>query len=607
VGVTLFAWPIHRQAFDNGIDPSWQFALHRAFHDRIAFDDVVFTRGPLGFVNAPHLYFTDTWALAVLANLIVAGALAYAVLRLLGLRLHLVWALAIAAPSMLLFNTVVLANGGLLPEVALILLTLWAGHRLSSASPELRLRHVIVVGIAAATIMLMKFNVGLTAMAVAVYMTAAIAGLRRDRRTAALHLATLAAIGLVGIPLLWVAIGQPISALPPWLGGTYEITRGYSDAMGIERGPAWEYTAALLVVGVLLGALAMTKFARPSQRWLLVGLVVLVSFVLFKDGFVRHDAHSVQFFALFALLPLAFLPVWAPRQALTLVVAPVVALVGAANVDAIALVAPRSRIDAIEDVVHLARSESKRNAFIDGSRRNLREIYNLPPEILERLSHGGDVAVMPWELALANAYPEYHWRELPVIQTYNAYTNELDRRNADFLAESSRPRFVLNEPGLTTDGRFARFESPEAVLQLLCHYRIAFSGPRWQLLEASSNRCGRPRQIGKHTVSTGEMVKVPPATDDSIVVARFDGISDGMLDSLRSLFYKAPEVYLQVNGDTRIRFLPGHQQARHVLAGPDCALMQLQGGSVRRMELTDASGQASASYRITFLRIPFSC
>jgi hypothetical protein len=64
-----------------------------------------------------------------------------------------------------------------------------------------------------------------------------------------------------------------------------------------------EYAAALLVIAVLVGTLATTKFSRRGQRWVLIGLVLLASFVLFKDGFVRHDAHSVQLFGLFALLP----------------------------------------------------------------------------------------------------------------------------------------------------------------------------------------------------------------------------------------------------------------------------------------------------------------
>src|SRR5436305_1154631 len=247
VGVTLFAWPLYRQPANDGIDPSWQFSLHQAFHDRTSFDELVFTRGPLGFLNAPHLWFFDTWALAVVVNVFVALALAYAVLRLLGLRLGFVWSVVIAVPLVLVFNVVVFQDGRLLPEVCVL-------------------------------------------------------------------------------------------------------------------------------VGVLVAAVATTRFARPSQRWLLVGLVALVAFVLFKDGFVRHDAHSVQFFGFFALLPLAFLPAWTPRQALALVIAPVVALLGIANVDLIALVAPGSRIDEIADVAHLARSQSERRRLIEGHGQNLREL-----------------------------------------------------------------------------------------------------------------------------------------------------------------------------------------------------------------------------------------
>jgi hypothetical protein len=76
---------------------------------------------------------------------------------------------------------------------------------------------------------------------------------------------------------------------------------------------------------------------------------------------------------------------------------------------------------------------------------------------------------------------------------------------------------------------------------------------------------------------------------------------------VRALFYKAREVWLDVNGDSRYRFLPGHQGALHVLSGPECAEPQLDGGNWRHMELTERSGDASESFGLTFSRIPFSC
>jgi hypothetical protein len=215
--------------------------------------------------------------------------------------------------------------------------------------------------------------------------------------------------------------------------------------------------------------------------------------------------------------------------------------------------------------------------------------------------------VTPWELAVANAYPQFRWREFPVMQAYNGYTDELDRRNADFLAKGSRPRFILNEPGVAIDGRSARFESPETVLQRLCHYRVAFFGTRWQLLEETADRCGKPEEIRHQSVGPGDVVNVPAPTEDSIVVARFDGIADGTFDSLRTLLYKAREVWMRVNDDTRIRFLPSHQHAFHVLAVPDCAAPQMDGSNFERMKLTDRDGSDGEAYGVTFFRIPFSC
>ena len=129
-------------------------------------------------------------------------------------------------------------------------------------------------------------------------------------------------------------------------------------------------------------------------------------------------------------------------------------------------------------------------------------------------------AVEPWELLVAYAYPEVRWHELPVFQTYAAYTTPLDRLNVDALTSSSRPRFVLREMGASVDGRIPRFESPGAALATLCHYRTVLTDGHWQLFEATHDRCGTPAAIARRdTCAFGAAVRVPAASGRSIVVA----------------------------------------------------------------------------------------
>lgn len=56
----------------------------------------------------------------------------------------------------------------------------------------------------------------------------------------------------------------------------------------------------------------------------------------------------------------------------------------------------------------------------------------------------------------------------------NAYTEDLDQRNARYLAGKKAPRFVLRQPGAAIDTRLPRFESPDATLAIVCHHHQVY-------------------------------------------------------------------------------------------------------------------------------------
>jgi hypothetical protein len=610
VVLTLLAWPVASPDVAPGIDSSWGAALHMAAREGLVFGrDVVFTYGPLGYLVDARMYFSDTWALAVVAHLLAGLLLAYSLLRLLERGMGLLWAVLVAAPLLLLLSRLLLVGSPLLPEVLVLVVMLWSFETVLEADEHVTTTRSVLAAAAVAVVTMMKLDAGMACLLFA-GCAITIANAREGGPRAAAA-ALLRFIGATAgtLLILWLAVGQPLGALPDWLRRSVSIVRGYGAAMNIESGRHWEYTVALLLLAAIAALIARASFPGRAERWAALGLYAVVAFVAFKQGFVRHDAHVVQFFAIFAVLPIAFIRKWGAATTLVVMIGPFIALCAIGNVGLGSLVGPEPRLNAMGDIAHLARSAPARGEFIQQTRAQLRSEYAIPQTMIDRM-HGQRAAVEPWELLVAYAYPDIRWHELPVFQTYNAYTTSLDRLNADALTGPSRPRFVLRQLGASIDGRIPRFESPAAALAALCHYRTVLADANWQLFEATGNRCGTPAPLAHRRARFGATVHVPSASAHSIVVARFHGIAASTFDELRTLAYRARQIGIRVDSGPIHRFVQGHQDAFHVLAAPACAREDLDGTTSQPFEsfaITADSSLGGEQYGVEFFRIPFTC
>lgn len=78
-----------------------------------------------------------------------------------------------------------------------------------------------------------------------------------------------------------------------------------------------------------------------------------------------------------------------------------------------------------------------------------------------------------------------HWHPLPVIQSYLAYTSQLDRLNARALGAPNGPMMILRHRGAVAgsigsiDWRFPGWESPAAMRAMLCRYRPVRTTAHW--------------------------------------------------------------------------------------------------------------------------------
>ena len=306
--LTVLCWPVPTLRPDVGVDASWQAGLHMAAGSDLVFGrDLIFTYGPLGFLNVPRLYFVGTLALVLAFAAALTWAVAATVLYLLRRSLRPLPAFGLA---FVIVKLVPLEAGELFP----IVIVMWCLIAALDAEPRwLAATLPAVLGLVASAALLVKFSGGLAAVAAAL-----IAGAARSRR-ALLVTAVGAAAGLLA---LWLATGGPLGALPRFFAESWEVARGYSEALGIVslRNAPLDF----LVVALLYAAIVGVAYLRTGRGHAVPALlIVLVLLALeFKHGFVRHDGgHIASLLVTCMLVPLVWWRPNVPNRAVAVIVA----------------------------------------------------------------------------------------------------------------------------------------------------------------------------------------------------------------------------------------------------------------------------------------------
>lgn len=540
-----------------GLDSSWNGGLAIAVHDGLQWGrDVIFTYGPLGFMNGQGLWYADLGlvAFAYLASLYVAFCIALAW----SLR-RLIPALPAVAIAFLIVTVLPLV------EQAIVVAVLLCMRALEGERSERALGALVAGGATFAAVeVLIKLSAG---PVIAAFFLIALVGLRARWWQIAAYLALLVAEVLA----LWLLTGQSLGEIPSFLRNTYEIVSGFSAAMVTTTDvPAWQVTVATIAAaGVSVGlVLASTRgdYRDGRARRSGIALMALAAFTVFKEGVVRTDAgHLSLFFSTACVLWIA-IP-WA-RARWRWMLAGVVAIVAvgwpvrptgqANNLDAVANL--RNAVDQLRSLA----SASRREQLIEAGRASMEAIYQLEPETL-KLLRGHTVAIEPWEIGVAWAY-HLDWEPLPVFQNYSAYTERLDEINSEALASPGGPERILREnvgavypefPTRGIDGRFPGWDPPEQARTALCHFAVVRATARWQVLARIPDRCGPSRPLGSAEASPGEAVEVPRPGPHEVVWARIGGVEVGGLERLLAFAAHARTRHAIVDGERSYRLIPG--------------------------------------------------
>jgi hypothetical protein len=554
------------------LDFSWELTLPWAFEQHLQFGrDIVFTYGPWGFLSGG--YYPPTFTLSVIAWIILSLVFWQAGWRVAGHfsnnRLFswcwLMGFVGVAGLSVDHFFD--------LRVVGLIVLLLFLYFFVEGRSvTAIQILLVVSLGM----LSLAKFNILVEAIIV-------VGGIATDNVFRQRRFPWMALLFAGSVLCFWVAAGQRLDSIGPYLCNSWRITAGYTEAMMQTGDNEIHAAAGFLLAATLLVALTGHVAWKQHRHFGLLPVIGLgvILFLTFKLGYVRQDnMHKIAATLSLLLTALACLAVTWPvlqREKLWLGWAGLILLGGILFLSSATfnneypkdrMLAQWVRTFSVQTILApaklLCNTGNLRKGYEAYLAVKIRNEFPIPP--LE-----GDVDVYPWNQAALFAHGlRYHPR--PVIQSYCAYTPELAELNAAHLRSDRAASNLLFEIQLLDD-HFPSLDDGCSWPELLTRYDIKDTNGPFVLLK----RCPVPREyhltpFKDLAVHFDEPVMLPNTTNGPLWAEM--EINKTILGSVVSTFYKPPILTLAVSlrdgRQLRSRMVPGMARGGFLLSPLIC-------------------------------------
>lgn len=534
------------------LDLSWLQGLGYAFKQHWqAGIDYVFTFGPLGYLSHPTTPYDSDLFYLVVSWQIISG-LGFALIFLL-----MASTLSSRIDKFIYFSLVVIVLPAFAYDVryhlgivaiSLLLILRWS---VLNTQPFLRDLSVVAWLLFLATISLTKFSYFILILPM-IFSVSAVVFWRHSRLAALLIPITFGAI-VIGI---WLMAGQSLTNLPAFFQTSLAITNAYSEAMAIGYNPT-EIKLAI-GIGMLITGMTITfAWSKPIQleQVVISGIILLDLFLVWKAGFVRHDTHSLIFFAVTTVIPF-LIQIDTGRTAVAQWIfyilrysTVILALGGLLFVGAVINYTPRTFIgqwnqrlvDNYKMLTHLTQYKQNQDKFVVA----LKQQHDLP-RIRTKIGNA-TVDTFSYEqgVLLLNGF---NWQPRPVFQSYLAYTPSLLALNGNFFAQSQAPAFVMFKlPEI--DFRFPMASDSEVLKILFRDYQPVLIEKDYLLLQRVPRGQGRVtngRVLWTHSVKLNEPLAVNQQGESKSSYLVSIDLRQSWLGRLAKLFYRLPMVRLEL-------------------------------------------------------------
>ncbi len=545
-----------------GGDPSWVNALNVLPHTGFLFGrDVVYTYGPLGFLLEP---------LNVGSNLVIAT----------GFRLfiHAIFAacilyFALRASSVL--PIMLFTFGYMIAMVAVIELD-YSYHLIivesllilvAFRSRQLWWLATPAAGVLAASLLFMKFGIGLIALSI--YAAVALCWLFTKQYHPLKVAVTVFGSYLLAFAALAALYLQSIPNVTAWISRSMDMSDGAQSAQSLV-GSRIFLVVAFDLLFALASAMVYVFITLCFFRWksdLRGVLVVFVPaiFLAFKHGFVRADGHERHFFAfVLALISILILFATSRRELLALITGLCLVInfsmpVGIYYSLKYHLPSPldtlvgKKGLSNLIDTVDFRRTQ--RNLDLQ-SAANLRTDW-LPEAWIDDIrEHHWAVDVIPGELTYIFAN-HLNWDPKPTLQTFMVTTPALDQWSAQHFNTNKSPDVLIIGP----DGRNLLLDAPAMTRSILRNYELYRENVRANLFLLIR----RPKPLAEDSVTlaeqeihNGQWMGVPES--DRAVLAHLE-LSLSFFGRVAKTLYRIPAVYVD------LIYQSGQQQSYRVTPG----------------------------------------
>jgi hypothetical protein len=521
-------WPHASADAIVGLDPSWEAGLALArVHDLAWGPEIVYTYGPLGFLQTTAYYSFDQSLLATIYQPIIVAALFLGIAAALRQRYapmtSLIGAFVTTGIVAILYIDFWVIPGMKYPEVVVVAAFAWAAVPLLQHDPRRSMVFTtcVVLGAVAGLQLLVKLNTGVDILAIALAVSVLL-----DRRAIGRHCATVSAFAASTV-IWWALAGQRPGDLPAWLRSGAAVVWGYSEGMAL---PLSLFTVAAFVLSLawIAALCVMSVRGRQEIPRSFVVLVVLASAFIDRSA-VGRPAHLYLVLGLI-VVAVAITPLSRTRRRAVVVIVVAVIFVALSAERAVlyaggdhsrdrTVAAVQAPLQAVDRLLTLA-LPGHFGQRIEQAKARQRALYAIPDRFIKTIG-SGTVHIDPDETSAVWAY-DMAWRPAPVFQVHQAYTPTLDDLNSETLAKG--PQFVLSRLSPASpatgsiDGRLGVQESPRYSRALLCNYTLKGIENRWALFTHTGPHCGPLTALSQVPVRGNDVITVPAPSGPEMAV-----------------------------------------------------------------------------------------
>jgi hypothetical protein len=531
---------------NNSLDGSWAIGLQLALEKNMHFGtDFLFTYGPLGFLNTGLVFGVSKWVY-VLYYLIFFTFIVY-ILKLFFKKY-----------TLNLFNGLAIISGALIFRLAYdtqiwFFYCLFISALVLHEDANKRVHFIISIALAL-LLFFVKANSGIVAMLYILIFIPFAYFLDRI----SLKEASIGALSYI-LLLLFLSWIWRVDIIP-YIQGSWHIINAYNDSMFtpevFEESKVYIlYEAALVLILMLVYLFYYLQInARKQSRQLtLVHVFVILSaiglsYLIFKHNFTR--GHTIYYFSLI-LMPVLMLYYFATPAMLNFarLIVLIVLMFGFSFYD--------NRFNLFKDIVQgkvfigqfeaIVTVTGQVFGKIDQRYLTIHETAESLPDAFLKEIDRKSVDIIPCDIYLIYKH-KLNYNPRPVIQSYSAYDEYLDKINADKYLSVSAPEYVIFTL-YTIDNRYAFFDESQTKRALMQNYEIVQKEGKWILFKKrKSKRRLELVKTKEFTCKMGDSIALPKT--DKIVYWDVQ-IRYSWLGKIQRFFVQPPALFMQITTEDK--------------------------------------------------------